>query len=181
VCVSFLDPDARPILLGLRDTEKGGALSTVVHTLHVVSAGMWLGGVVFTMAVVSPALKAMKWSEAERVGVRSVIGRRYAKVGGANLLLLLAFALLDGLTAGFGTAFYTEYALLGVLFSMVVVHGAYFGRKLANLADGERRAKSPDEAASLASRRHALQRISSKVSWLDLAISVAVAVLAING
>jgi uncharacterized membrane protein len=142
---------------------------------------MWLGGVVFTIAVVSPALKAMKWSEAERVGVRSVIGRRYAKVGGANLLLLLAFALLDGLTAGFGTAFYAEYALLGVLFSMVVVHGAHFGRKLANLADGERRAKSPDEAASLASRRHALQRISSKVSWLDLAISVAVAVLAING
>jgi uncharacterized membrane protein len=154
-------------------------LSTVVHTLHVVSAGMWLGGVVFTMAVVSPALKAMKWSEAERVGVRSVIGRRYAKVGGANLLL--PFALLDGLTAGFGTAFYAEYALLGALFSMVVVHGAHFGRKLANLADGERRAKSPDEAASLASRRHVLQRISSKVSWLDLAISVAVAVLAING
>jgi uncharacterized membrane protein len=142
---------------------------------------MWLGGVVFTMAVVTPALKAMKWSEAERVGVRSVIGRRYAKVGGANLLLLLAFALLDGLTAGFGTAFYAEYALLGALFSMVVVHGAHFGRKLANLADGERRAKSPDEASSLASRRHALQRISSKVSWLDLAISVAVAVLAING
>jgi uncharacterized membrane protein len=142
---------------------------------------MWLGGVLFTMAVVSPALKAMKWSEAERVGVRSVIGRRYAKVGGANLLLLLAFALLDGLTAGFGTAFYAEYALLGALFSMVVVHGAHFGRKLANLADGERRAKSPDEAASLASRRHVLQRISSKVSWLDLAISVAVAVLAING
>ncbi len=156
-------------------------MSTVVHTLHVVSAGMWLGGVVFTMAVISPALKAMKWSEAERVGVRSVIGRRYAKVGGANLLLLLAFALLDGLTAGFGTAFYAEYALLGALFSIVVVHGAHFGRKLANLADGERRAKSPDEAASLASRRHALQRISSKVSWLDLAISVAVAVLAING
>jgi uncharacterized membrane protein len=170
-----------PTLLELRGTEKGGALSTVVHTLHVVSAGMWLGGVVFTMAVVSPALKAMKWSEAERVGVRSVIGRRYAKVGGANLLLLLAFALLDGLTAGFGTAFYAEYALLGALFSVVVVHGAHFGRKLANLADGERRAKSPDEAASLARRRHALQRISSKVSWLDLAISLAVAVLAING
>ena len=156
-------------------------MSAAIHTLHVVLAGVWLGSVVFTMAVVTPALKAMKWSEAERVGVRSVIGRRYAKVGGANLLLLLAFALLDGLTAGFGTAFYAEYALLGALFSMVVVHGAHFGRKLANLADGERRAKSPDEASSLASRRHALQRISSKVSWLDLAISVAVAVLAING
>jgi uncharacterized membrane protein len=153
----------------------------VIHILHVVSAGTWLGGVVFTMAVVSPALKAMKWSDAERVSVRSVIGRRYAKVGGANLLLLLAFALLDGLTAGFGAAYYAEYALLAALFSLVVVHGAHFGRKLANLADAERRAQSPDEAASLADRRRALQRISSKASWLDLAISVAVAVLAING
>jgi len=156
-------------------------LSTVIHTLHVVSAGVWLGGVVFTMAVVSPALKAMKWSEAERVGVRSVIGRRYAMVGGANLLLLLAIALLDGLTAGFGAIFYAEYALLAALFGLVVVHGAHFGRKLANLAEAERRAQNPDEAASLADRRRALQRVSSKVSWLDLAISVGVAVLAING
>jgi uncharacterized membrane protein len=156
-------------------------LSTVIHILHVVLAGTWLGGVVFTTAVVSPALKAMKWNEAERISVRSVIGRRYAKVGGANLLLLLTFALLDGLTAGFGAAFYAEYALLAALFSLVVVHGAYFGRKLANLAEAEREAQSPDEAASLAGRRRALQRVSSKVSWLDLAISVAVAVLAING
>ena len=156
-------------------------MNTVIHTLHVVSAGMWLGGVVFTIAVVSPALKAIKLSEAERVGVRSVIGRRYAKVGGANLLLLLVLALLDGLTAGFGAAFYAEYALLGALFSLVVVHGTYFGRKLATLAEAERRAQSPNEAASLADRRRALQRVSSKVSWLDLAISVGVAVLAING
>jgi uncharacterized membrane protein len=156
-------------------------LNTVIHTLHVVSAGMWLGGVVFTIAVVSPALKAIKLSEAERVGVRSVIGRRYAKVGGANLLLLLVLALLDGLTAGFGAVFYAEYALLGALFSLVVVHGTYFGRKLATLAEAERRAQSPNEAASLADRRRALQRVSSKVSWLDLAISVGVAVLAING
>jgi hypothetical protein len=123
----------------------------------------------------------MKWSEAERVSVRSIIGRRYANVGGANLLLLLAFALLDGLTAGFGAAFYAEYALLAALFSLVVVHGAHFGRKLAKLADAERRAQSPDEAASLAGRRRVLPRVSNKVSWLNLAISVAVAVLAING
>ena len=156
-------------------------MSTVIHTLHAVSAGMWLGGVVFTMAVVSPALKAMKWSEAERVGIRSGIGRRYAKVGSANLLLLLAFALLDSLTAGLGAAFYAEYALLAALFGLVVVHGAYFGRKLANVAEAERRAQSPDEAASLADRRRALQRVSSKVSWLNLTVSVGVAVLAING
>jgi len=32
----------------------------VVHVARVVLAGIWLGGVVFTRAVVSPALKVMK-------------------------------------------------------------------------------------------------------------------------
>ena len=64
-------------------------MSTAIHTLHVVLAGVWLGGVLFTTLVVSPALKAMKWSEAERVGVRSVIGNQYARIGTANLVLLL--------------------------------------------------------------------------------------------
>ncbi len=130
--------------------------------------------------VVSPALKMMKWGEAERVGVRSVIGRHYARVGGVNLLLLLVFALLDGSTAGFGTLFYAEYALLLVLFGLVAAHGAYFGRKLADLAGAERKAGSPKAAASSAERRRALQRASSKVSALDVAVSVVIMVLAIN-
>ena len=68
-------------------------LGAILHTLHVILAGAWLGGVVFTTTVVSPALKSMGWDEAERARVRSVIGRQYAKVGTANLVLLLGFAL----------------------------------------------------------------------------------------
>lgn len=156
-------------------------MSTLVHTLHIILAGVWLGGIVFTTAVVSPALKAMKWSESERVSVRSTIGKQYARVGTINLVLLLIFAVLDGLLKGFGLVFYVEYALLVVVFGLVAVHGAYFGRKLANLADAGRRAESPEETASFADRRRALQRVSSKVSWLNLAVSVAVVVLVING
>lgn len=156
-------------------------MSTLAHTLHIILAGVWLGGIVFTTAVVSPALKAMKWSESERVSVRSTIGKQYARVGTINLVLLLIFAVLDGLLKGFGPVFYVEYALLVVVFGLVAVHGAYFGRKLANLADAGRRAESPEEAASFADRRRALQRVSSKVSWLNLAVSVAVVVLVING
>ncbi len=48
----------------------------MVHTIHVVLAGAWPGGVLFTAFVVSPALEVMKWVEAERVGVRAEIGRR---------------------------------------------------------------------------------------------------------
>lgn len=56
-------------------------MSDLVHTLHAVLAGAWLGGVIYTTSVVSPAHKAMKCGEAERVLLRSKIGKRYAKVG----------------------------------------------------------------------------------------------------
>jgi len=141
---------------------------------------VWLGGVVFTTLVVSPAFKGMKWSEAERVGARSAVGRQYAKVGTTNLVLLLVLAVVDGLVRGFGAVFYVEYGLLGVLFVLVGMHGAYFGRRLAELARAESQAENGEEARKLAGRRHELQRLSFGVSLLDLAVSVVVVILAVN-
>ena len=155
-------------------------MGAAIHTLHVVLAGVWLGGVVFTMAVVSPALKAMKWSEAERVGVRLVIGKQYARVGALNLLLLLLFAVFDGLLTGFGAALYAECALLTAVFGLVAVHGAYFGRKLARLAAAERRTRGAEEARALFEKRRSLQRLSLWVSWVNVLISVALAALAVS-
>ncbi len=152
--------------------------SEIVHVVHVLLAGVWLGGVVFTTAVVSPALKAMKWSETERVGVRSALGRQYARVGSANLALLLLFAVLDGALSGFGASFYAEYLLLFLLFGLVAAHGAYFGRHLARLAGAEREAGSAEAAKSLAEQRRSLQRHSVRVSQLSLMVSVVVMVLA---
>jgi uncharacterized membrane protein len=152
--------------------------SEIVHVVHVLLAGVWLGGVVFTTAVVSPALKAMKWSETERVGVRSALGRQYARVGSANLALLLLFAVLDGALKGFGALFYAEYLLLLLLFGLVAVHGAYFGRHLARLAGAEREAGSAEAAKSLAEQRRSLQKLSVRVSQLNLMVSVVVMVLA---
>jgi len=155
-------------------------LSAVVHVAHAVLAGVWLGGVIFTTAVVSPALKAMKWSEPERVLVRSKIGEQYAKVGSANLALLVCFALLDGLVAGFGATLYAEYVLLVVLIGLVVAHGAHFGRRLKKLAEAEKIAASDEEVRALAERRRELQRVSLRVSWADLLVSLAVTALAVG-
>jgi uncharacterized membrane protein len=155
-------------------------LSAAIHTLHVVLAGVWLGSVVFTMAVVSPALKKMKSSEAERVGVRSAIGEQYARVGTANLILLLVFALFDGLLRGFGAVLYAEYALLAAVFGLVVVHGGYFGQRLARLAAAERSTESAEEARAFLEKRRSLQRLSLWVSWANVLISVVVAVLAVG-
>jgi hypothetical protein len=112
-------------------------MGAVIHTLHVVLAGTWLGGVVFTTFVVSPAFRAMKWSEVERVGARSMVGRYYARVGGWNLALVLLFAIVDGALEGFGAVFFVEYVLLAVLLGLAGAHGAYFGRKIAELAAAE--------------------------------------------
>jgi len=153
-------------------------LNAIVHTLHVISAGAWLGGVVFTTTVVSPALKSMGWNEAEQARVRSVIGHQYAKVGTANLVLLLVFALLDGALSGFGSALYSEYALLAVLFGLVASHGVYFGRRLVELAEARKEARNAEKAQMLALRRRRLQRLSFGVSMLNILISAVVMILA---
>lgn len=151
-----------------------------VHTLHALLAGVWLGGVIFTTLVVSPAFKGMKWSETERVAARSAVGRQYAKVGTTNLVLLLVFSFLDGVVRGFGAVVYVEYGLLVLLCVLVGMHGAYFGRRLAELAGAERRAECVEEARKLAGQRHELQRLSFSISLLDVVVSTMVVILAIN-
>ena len=158
----------------------GVILVSFVQTVHVLLAGTWFGGVAFTTLVVTPALAAMKWSEAERVGVRAEIGRQYARVGSVNLVLLAVFAILYGALGGFGALLYAEYALLPLLFGLVAAHGAYFGRRLVKLADAELRSASAKEVGEFARRRRSLQGLSLKVSWANLAVSAAVFVLAIN-
>lgn len=149
-----------------------------VRVLHVVLAGVWLGGLVFTTFVVSPALKAMKWGEAERVAVRSAIGRYYSRLATANLSLLLVFAALDGALGGFGAALYAELALILVVFALSAAHGAYFGQRLRRLAEAEREARG-EEAGALARERRGLQRLSVRVSALNLLLSALVAALAV--
>jgi uncharacterized membrane protein len=158
----------------------GSALVLVVHTIHVLLAGAWLGSILFTTFVISPALKSMKWGEAQRVGVRAAIGRRYARIGSTNLAFLAISAVADGILGGFGALLYAECALILALFGLVAVHGAVFGRRLAGLAEDELGAQSAGEAASFARRRRGLQELSVKVSWLNLVVSVAVMALAVN-
>jgi uncharacterized membrane protein len=155
-------------------------LIEIFHVAHVVLAGVWLGGLVFTTAVVSPAFGAMKWSEAERVAVRSAVGKQYARVGSVNLVLLALFAVLDGALGGFGASFYAEYVLLLFVFGLAAAHGAYFGRRLAELAKAEREAGSKEEGDAFAERRRPLQGLSLRVSYLNLLASTAVLVLAIG-
>jgi hypothetical protein len=139
-----------------------------------------MGGVAFTTFVVSPALQAMGWDGAEHVLVRSRIGKQYTKVGGADLALLAVFALFDGIVGGFGAHLYAEYALPAGVAGLGAGRGAYFGKRLVALAAAEQNAPDADTAASFARRRRSLQKLSLRASRLDLLLSAAVAVLAVN-
>ena len=108
--------------------------------------------------------------------MRSKIGNQYAKAGGTNLALLVALAVLDGSLTGFGTALYAEFLLLAILVGLVAAHGAYFGPSLRGLAESS--AGSGEEAKALAERRRNVQKLSLRVSWASLVVSLAVAFLA---
>lgn len=152
----------------------------VVQVIHAVLAGVWLGGLVFTTFVVSPALKAMKWPESQRVTVRSAIGRYYSRLAMPNLLLLLVFAVLAGVLGGFGGALYAELVLIVAVFALSASHGAYFGQRLRRLAEAERDSgEEGEQAQSFVRQRHKLQRLSTRVSALNLLLSGAVAILSV--
>jgi hypothetical protein len=68
--------------------------------------------------------------------------------------------------------------LILLLFGLVAAHGAYFGRRLAELARAERESENEAVARSFAEWRLSLQEVSSRVSWLSLLVSTAVVVLA---
>jgi hypothetical protein len=80
--------------------------------------------------------------------------------------------------SGFSPDRYFEYALLAVLFGLVASHGAYFGRRLMELAEARKEAGASEKAQVLALGRRRLQRLSFGISMLNILISAVVMILA---
>lgn len=138
----------------------------VIHAVHTLLAGFWVGGLMFTAVVVSPAFKRMEWSPPERTAVRSAVGRQYSKVARPNLALLFVAALFDWLPVGLGAIAVTELALIALVFLLSELHGLYFAPRLAQAA------RARDEAL-----RSRIVRVSVSVSMLNLTLSIVVIVL----
>jgi hypothetical protein len=60
----------------------------------------------------------------------------------------------------------------------VAAHGAYFGRRMVELAEARKEARDSEKAQMLALRRRRLQRLSFGVSMLNILISAVVMILA---
>ena len=138
--------------------------SSIIHTIHLLAAGIWLGGLVFTASVVSPAFKRMNWAPTERIAVRSEVGRQYSKIARVNLVILLLAAILDASARNVW-----EIALIVLVMALSEMHALVFAPRLGVAA------RSGDELA----RKKAL-RVSISVSMINLLFSFVIAVLAIG-
>ena len=145
------------------------SIEVIVHIVHVLAAGIWLGGLVFTTIVVSPAFKAMSWTPAERMAVRSAVGRQYTKVANPNLILLVIFATADAALRGWSMARGIEIVLAIIIANLAVLHGLVFAPRLGAAARENRH----DDRAKLL-------RLSIGISMLNLLLSFVVMILAIG-
>lgn len=143
-------------------------MDALLHIVHVLVSGLWLGGLVFTATVVSPAFTRMNWTPIERIAVRSAVGRQYSKVARVNLTALLLAALADHAAHGWSIPAWTEIALVVLVFALSELHAQVFAPRLGQAA------RSGDENA----RRRAL-RTSVSISMLNLLLSLVIATLAI--
>lgn len=135
------------------------------HAIHVLAAGTWLGGLVFTIAVVSPAFKRMQWTPVERIEVRSAVGRQYSKVARLNLAVLLVAALADWLLAGKTSSALLELGLIALIVVLSEMHARFYVPRLAAAArDGKME------------ERARLLRLSVGVSMVNLVCSAVVVV-----
>lgn len=117
------------------------ALYVVSVWLHIVAAALWVGGMLFLVLVLMPALR--KEERPERVAALvQAVGRRFRTVGwGALLLLLVTGAANVGLRgigwaelAGpafwegtFGRVLAVKLALVGLTLALSLVHDVVLG------------------------------------------------------
>jgi len=147
---------------------------TVLSVLEGLIAGVWLGGYLFTTFIVSPALKSLVLDEAERVRVRSSIGRRYGKLAGPLLLVWLVVLALQG----FSSWTLMRLGLLALLIVAVGVHGYLIGSRMQRLAEHEGLEYEPANSKATEERRK-LQRLSARITPVSLLASLLLAVAAL--
>jgi uncharacterized membrane protein len=140
---------------------------SLIHCIHLMAAGIWLGGLVFTATVVTPAFRRMAWSDVERLAVRSELGRQYAKVARINLIILVAGIVAEGALTGFGSILVAELTFVFFIALLSELHARYAAPRLVAAVRGEIQAD-----------RRKLLRLSVAISVLNLLASTGLMILA---
>jgi uncharacterized membrane protein len=155
--------------------------ATVVLWLHLLAAMFWVGGQIFLVAVVLPALRRAVAPD-ERARLAAAVGRQYLYTAWIALTVLvgtgIANAVLGGVTwasltdTTYGHILAVKAALVMVVLALTAVHGLYYGGRLEELA---RHARADARAAA---RYKTLQRRSVRLSAINLFLNLVIVLLA---
>ncbi|MCC7024012.1 MAG: DUF4149 domain-containing protein [Thermomicrobiales bacterium] len=151
--------------------------------VHVVSAVVWVGGMLFLALVIAPATRQMP--PAERGPLFSIVGRRFRTIGWLCIALLIATGIANVafrgvtwgdvasgrlLTSDFGRVLTAKLAVIAVMIALSLAHDLLLGPASA--------AARPDpvllqRAAALRRRAALVGRVNTLLALLVLALAVA--------
>lgn len=135
----------------------------MLTNLEILLAGIWVGSYLFTTLIVSPGLASLPLEPANRVTIRSAIGRLYGRYAVLLLLTWLVLLILQGLSGWI----LARFMLLIALTCMIGLHGYVYGSRLQLLA-----AREAAGEVTAALERTKLQQISARVTPVSLVLSL---------
>jgi putative copper resistance protein D len=155
-------------------------LNATILFIHLFCAVLFVGGSFFMWLVVVPASRALGKDESERTQVIGKMAKEFGRISN----VLLAVLILTGIynASWYLTSFrdlfsfktygdivlFVKVVMVIALTALIYLHGAYYGRKIVRLA----RDKKFEELT-------ALRRKSRVISFANLALMIAILVLAV--
>jgi copper resistance protein D len=154
--------------------------------IHILSAAVWVGGMLFLALVVVPVARPLP--AADRAALIGAIGRRFRAVGWACIALLITTGVINlayrGLTwenffsaqmlaSQFGRVLLLKLGLVAAMIVLSAVHDFAIGPRSVCLAESKA-SEAPEQMASL-------RRQASWMARLNALLAVALGVALVRG
>jgi uncharacterized membrane protein len=160
--------------------------------IHILSAIVWIGGMLFLALVIVPATRGLP--PAERAALFGSVGRRFRTVGWVCIALLLVTGTVNAAYRGvtwtnvwtaelwsspFGTTLALKLAVVAILLGLSVYHDLAIGpRSVRTLAEADR-AASPEQQRARHAEARRLRTRASYVGRIEAILALLVVALAI--
>ncbi len=152
--------------------------------LHLLSAIVWVGGMLFLALVVVPATRGL--APPERGALFAALGQRFRTIGWVAIAVLLVTGVINTASHGvtwesvvtgqllrtpFGHVLVTKLALVAAMLALSVVHDFVLGPASTRLARDPQRARSP-EAEALRRRAAGIARVNALLALAVIALAI---------